>query len=480
MLNLFNILPDNFFQIFSGKNREIYAHSLLILFDLFENDESLISRGDFIKTLKDKNKDLDTFTFEDEEFDDGDELILDNLSSKASFICKRLEETGWIDVAIDPDTLEETIVLPTYSITLLRALKDVIAEEESPYVSLVHSTYSELKLEDIDRDELFFTTLERAYKTTRKLKLELMTITNSIRIYQNKLSKTFHTNKVLHDYFDLYKSKVSDRYYHPLKTFDSVAKFKRPIIKILENWLSDKDAREKLVSQGVIIRHDTNKENIENEVITMINYICDTYETVNSLISNIDKENNLYTKSSANKILYLNNTDKTIKGHLENIFKHYGQSLNNGRNLSKILSQMQDCLYYYEQGYIDSRSVTLPLLRKYREDGTPLSIVDFDEASDIIMQNFLNETLDNYSDERVYEFMNSAFNGENEVRSEDIPLLNHDAFVLLILATVKKDDPDCFYYIEYVDSTKILNHGYIIPNFVFHKKDDLNAKKEDE
>ena len=140
MLNLFNILPDNFFQIFSGKNREIYAHSLLILFDLFENDESLISRGDFIKTLKDKNKDLDTFTFEDEEFDDGDELILDNLSSKASFICKRLEETGWIDVAIDPDTLEETIVLPTYSITLLRALKDVIAEEESPYVSLVHST----------------------------------------------------------------------------------------------------------------------------------------------------------------------------------------------------------------------------------------------------------------------------------------------------------------------------------------------------
>ena len=56
MLNLFNILPDNFFQIFSGKNREIYAHSLLILFDLFENDESLISRGDFIKTLKDKNR----------------------------------------------------------------------------------------------------------------------------------------------------------------------------------------------------------------------------------------------------------------------------------------------------------------------------------------------------------------------------------------------------------------------------------------
>ncbi len=479
-MNLFNILPDNYFQIFSGKNKSIYAESLMTLYDLFESDESLISRNDFIKTLKDKNKNLIDFNFEDEEFDGEDDstLILDNLSSKASFIVRRLEETGWIDIAIDPETFEETVILPTYSIFLLKGMKDIINDEESPYVSLVHSTYSELKLEDEEKDELFFTTLERAYTTTKKLKLELMTIVHTIRIYQNRLGKTFHTNKVLHDYFDLYKHKVSDRYYHPLKTFDSVAKFKKPIIRILEKWLKDKETREKLVLQASVIKHESDKSKLENEIITMINYICDTYDTINSLIGNIDKENNVYTKSSANKILYLNNTDKTIRGHLENIFKHYGKSLNNGRELAKILSGMQDCLSYYEQGYIDSKSVTLPLLRKYKEEGVPLGIVDFEEASDIIMQNFLNETLDSYNDERVYEFMNSAFNGQDSVKSEDIPLLNHDAFILLILATVKKDDPDCFYYIEYVDNSKILNHEYIIPNFIFHKKENVSSKGE--
>ncbi len=479
MTNLFNILPDNYFQIFSGKNKAIYAESLMTLYDLFENDESLISKADFVKTLKDKNKDLYEFSFEDEEYDGEDDssLIYDNLSSKASFIVRRLEETGWIDIAIDPETFEETVILPTYSIFLLRGIKDIIDDEESPYVSLVHSTYSELKLEDEEKDELFYSTLERAYSTTKKLKLELMTIVHTIRIYQNRLGKTFHTNKVLHDYFDLYKRKVSDRYYHPLKTFDSVAKFKKPIIRILEGWLKDKATRDKLVSQASVIHHENDKAKLENEIITMINYICDTYETVNNLISNIDKENNTYTKSSTNKILYLNNTDKSIRGHLENIFKHYGKSLSNGKNLAKVLSGMQDCLNYYEQGYIDSKSVTLPLLRKYREEGVPLGIVDFDEASDIIMQNFLNETLDNYSDERVYEFMNSAFNGENKIASKDIPLLNHDAFVLLILATVKKDDPDCFYYIEYVDNEKIRNHEYIIPNFIFHVKEKESEEK---
>lgn len=474
MTNLFNILPENYFLIFSGKNKDIYAHSLMTLYDIFENDESIILKSDFVKALKDKNKDIEDFTFEDEEFDE-EELILDSLSTKASLIVRRLEETGWINIAVDPDNLEEVIILPPYTISTLKSFKEIIQDEESPYIALVHATYSELKLEDEERDELLFTVLERCYQNTKKLKLELMTIVNSIRIYQSKLAKTFQTNKVLHDYFDLYKSKIGDRYYHPLKTFDSIAKYKRPIIRILDGWLNDAECRNKLVKQAQSIKRSDDSSVSENEVITMINYIEDTYETLNSLISSIDKENNLYTKSTTNKVLYLNNTDKSIKGHLENIMKSYAKNVNNGRTLAKILNKMQDSLSFYEQGYIDARSVTLPLLRRYREESLPLEIVDFDLAADIIMQNFLDETVDNYNDERVYEFMNSAFNGSDSVKSEDIPLLNQDAFILLILATVKKDDPDCFYEIEYVDNEKIMNHGYIIPNFIFHK-----IKKDEE
>ena len=83
----------------------------------------------------------------------------------------------------------------------------------------------------------------------------------------------------------------------------------------------------------------TNHE-IEKDVITKINYITDTYETINDLISAIDKENSSYTKSSASKILYLNNSDRTIKGHLENIFKYYGKNSNDSRKLASVLNSM--------------------------------------------------------------------------------------------------------------------------------------------
>lgn len=474
-MNLFDILPIKYFSIFSGKNRSIYAESLLILYEMLENDENAINKTDYIKALKEKGKkeleNLDLLE-EEEDFKSDENIIIDNLSTKASFLVRRLEETGWINIAMNTETMEETIILPVYSIFILKTFKDIISDEESPYLSLVHSTYSELKLEDEEQDDLMYITLVRCYENTKKLKVELITLSHSIRIFQSKLGKMFQTNEVLYDFFDVYKYKILDRYYHPLKTFDSVAKFKRPIITILENWLNNKEIRNKLVLLSSIANTSLPKEEIEKDIITKINYITDTYHSLNSVINHIDKENSAYTKSSTNKILYLNNNDKSIKGHLENIFKAYSKSVNDPRSLSKILSKMQDSIYLYEQGYVDSESITFPILRKYNEDSSPMQIVDFDFANDEIMKDFLEATKNIYTDEKIYEFMENCFGDSDTLRVEDMPLTNFEAFICLIFATVKKDNKDCFYTMELVDNKKIINNHYRVPHFLFKRKEN--------
>lgn len=473
-MNLFEVLPERYFSIFTSKNARIFAESILILFEMLESDESVINKNDFVRTLKEKGKsELDNLdlTLEEDATDEDGTYIVDNLSTKASFVVRRLEETGWINIAMDPETLDETIVLPVYSIYLLRAFKDIISDEETPYLSLVHATYSELKLEDEEQDELMYATLLKCYDNTKKLKVELVTLFHSIRIYQNKLGKMFETNDVLHDFLDVYKEKINDRYYHPLKTFDSVTKFKRPIISILENWLSNKEIRTKLIAQACLVSNKTNKEDIEQDIIAKINYITDTFSNINSLVSSIDKENSAYTKSSTNKILYLNNTDRSIKGHLENILKSYAKNVNNLSVLRKILTRMQDSIYFYEQGYIDPSSITLPIIRKARGDDVPLEIVNFDFANELIMRDFLESTKNVYTDERIYEFVENAFGGEDELKIEDLPLPNFEAFLCLIFATIKKDEPNCFYDIELVDDMKIVNNIYVVPHFLFRRKE---------
>lgn len=475
-MNLFDILPEKYFSIFNSKNRYIFAEALLVLYQLLEQDEAIINKNDYLKTLKEKDKkaieSLDLTIEEDAEIDEN--TIIDSLSTKASFVLRRLEETGWVNIAMDPQTLEETIVLPPYTISILKSFKDVISDEESPYLSLVHSTYSELKLEDEERDDLMYITLIRCFENTKRLKVELITLLNSIRIFQNKLGKMFDTNELIYSFLDTYKTKINDRYYHPLKTFDSVIKFRRPIIQILDKWVGSKEVRDILIQQAALNAKDVKRDDLETDIITKINYITDTYSSITSLISNIDKENNTYTKSSTHKIIFLTNNDKSIKGHLENIIKHYAKSANRPSFANKILSKMSDSIYLYEQGFIDSESFTFPIVRRIKLEGEPLAVYDFDVTNEELMKDFLEETKYLYTDEKIYAFMRDCFGDEKVLKIEDMPLVNFEAFICLIFATVKKDDDNCFYSVELVDDKKIINNRFLVPHFVFKVKENEN------
>lgn len=471
MLKLFDTIPDNFFSVLSSKNKDIYAMALLVLYRSLQTDEMSIKKDDFLRTLKEKATDL-VMNFDFSEEGDEDDLGANpSLPSRAAFIVRRLEETGWIDIEMRTDTFEEYIALPSYSIQMLTFMNEIVSESEVAYNSLVHSTYSELKLEDEEQDEFMYATLIRVYENTKKLRVELVTLGHSIRIFQNKLGRLFTTNEVLHEHFDQYKVRISDRYYHPLKTFDSVTKFKRPILSILQKWLKDDEIRQKLVMQCIMWGHGKDNTEAEEEIIDKITYIQDMYEQMNTMVAEIDEKHSEYTKSSATKIIYLNNSDKTIKGHLETIFKAYAKANSEGVGLRGILSRMQDSISLYEQGYINPDSITLPIIRKYREEGEPLPIIfNSEEAGDYTMQEFLDQTRNSFTDERIYEFMETAFQGEDEIFIGDIPLPDFDAFILLILASLKKDDEASFYIVEQGEG-RVTSQGYVLPNFTFKRKE---------
>ena len=86
------------------------------------------------------------------------------------------------------------------------------------------------------------------------------------------------------------------------------------------------------------------------------------------------------------------------------------------------------------------------------------------------MQEFLDQTRNSFTDERIYEFMRTAFQGEEEIFIGDIPLPDFDAFILLILASLKKDDEASFYTVEQGEG-RVISQGYVLPNFTFKRKE---------
>lgn len=473
-MKLFSTIPDNFFSILASKNKDIYAMALDVLYLSLQTDEMSIKKDDYIRMIKESATDLVmNFDFAEE---DSDELGADaSLPTRAAFIVRKLQETGWIDIEMRTETFDEYIALPSYSIQMLMLLHEITKGSETAYNSLVHSTYSELKLEDEERDEFMYATLVRVYDNTKKLRTELVTLAHSISIFQHKLGKLFSTNDVLHDHFDEYKVRISDRLYHPLKTFDSVTKFKRPIIAILQKWLREDEVRQKLTMQAIMWGKQKNKDEAEQGIIEKINYIQDMYEQLNTMIAEIDTKHSNYTKSSASKIVYLNNSDKTIKGHLETIFKAYAKANMENEGLREILIRMQEGVNVVEQAIITPDSLTLPIIRQYRFDDEPLPILDGSNAIDeMMMQSFLDQARSSFTDDRIYDFMRVAFQGTDELEVAEIQLPDFDAFILLILATLKNNDEQSFYNVE-IGEGRVYMQGYVLPNIRFIRKEITNV-----
>ena len=154
-MKLFDIIPEKFYSILNGQNKDIYVSSLILLYRMINENDMVVKKSEFTRSLKETLNDcLNSFSVEEEE---GESLenSFPTIASKASLITRRLEETGWIVIDVDGENLEEYIVIPSYSIKTISSIFDIVNESSEGYSSLVHTTYSELVIEDNAKDDSF-------------------------------------------------------------------------------------------------------------------------------------------------------------------------------------------------------------------------------------------------------------------------------------------------------------------------------------
>lgn len=450
-MNLFSKIPDNFFSILSSKNKHIYGLALVTLYETLILYHNKIRKSDYIDLLKSRGEnEISTLIIEDDFYNDNLDLVYEpTLMGKANMIVKRLVDTGWIVLDSDIKTGCEYILIPSYSISMLKLVYELLQDNEAKYVSYVHSTYADLQMEDENQDEFMYRTLVNAYNKTRDLELEVTKLDHSIRVFHKQLGNIFSPNEVLLQHFDIAREDVVDPIYHPLKTNDSIILFNGPISTILKRWLNYTEVREKLINQALNFNHSLkNKEEAERDIIKKINYIQDTYAKLSLEMEDIDKAQSSYTKATTEKIVYLNNADKSIKGKLETIFLAIAKEVNKvepGKNSRELAKSLTNSIMLYQQGYIDSDSLTKPYRRNEKYEGDPMALDDFEhEPNEGLMQSLI-DIYDQYSDEKIMDFMEKAFKDHKEIDVSNISVKNVEDFIMVILGTVRSDSRSSFY-----------------------------------
>ncbi|WP_028308245.1 Wadjet anti-phage system protein JetA family protein [Desulfitibacter alkalitolerans] len=467
-MQFFDIYPENFFAVFSSLNKRIYIEALFVIRHAYQHTP-VISKEDLVSSLI-ANLENQILALEEE---DGVLSLEDNLSGRAHFLIRKFLETGWLEREQDSQSFTEQFVVPVYASKLLNLFHDLVSGKTTEYNGFVYSAYSILKTADLEREEYMYDGLRQAHQLTENLENALRELLANLRFYHHRLQEQVEVSEILAEHFDVFRQKISDRIYHPLKTFDSVPRFKNRILKILKNWLTEAKLIDDMAKTANKRGYDLDIDVCRQKVIVMIGEIIDTYEGIDQLLKSIDKKNTRYTRASVERMQYFINTDRDLKGKLVEILKKL-PDIKDTEGDGKI-SELNMGLPLFQQVYIDEDSMyTEP---QKRRDHIPrkanLQSTINKEELQAEMDEFKKRLEKTYSHHKVVDYIMEQLAQQGILRARDLQLGTDDDFIKLILACIKNDEEDIPFKIDFKDDYLFIN-GYRIPNLLIARKEEIS------
>lgn len=461
-MQFFDLVPEKFFSILASKNKDIYLEALFVI-QRYYRQELLMRKADliamFIHHLEDRMMNLSE--------EAGDEPIGEkNLSGRAHFLLRKFTGSGWLEKEYHPNSFEEYLVVPDYAADILNVLYQITDDSPGEYNSLVYSTYSCLNTADAERDDYMLEALLQSHGATVKLRENLRRLYNNMRRYYQRLQDKEEIREIMKEHFDNYQVLILDRIYHPLKTFDSIPRYKTRVLRILRNWLTDVEVIEKISSLMVRKGYRTAAEEARADVVHMLGEIIDTYENIENLLREIDKKNTSYTRASVERTRYLLNTDRDARGKLVEVLKRL-PGLRESRS-SATESMLQEGINIFRQQFIDEYSLYRERHRKIAGEAQPLAVTPPGRRNAMESEfNLFEQRLrDSLTHKKIVQFISAYLQERETVTSKELQLEETEDFVKLIMAVLKNNEEDIPYQVSFLDGYVFVN-GYRIPDMVF-------------
>lgn len=124
-LNLFNIIPDDFFKPLASKYKSTYIDCLSLIYNTYKSELSFGVDKEIIVTELENY--FDNESTAEMVFDEDNEIAKDS-RSKANAILRRLKESGWIEHELSND-FRVKVNLFDYAATVIESFNKIIKNE---------------------------------------------------------------------------------------------------------------------------------------------------------------------------------------------------------------------------------------------------------------------------------------------------------------------------------------------------------------
>lgn len=418
MGNLFDLLPENLFTLFSGTNKRIYADILLLLYKessfstAFEYD-----RKDVITLISDYFKNGVEVDFYDEETN---KHIKDN-QKKASEVVRNLKKYGWLSEE-QGSNYTRILHLEDYAIEFLKVFDKLNSEYTVEYSGYIYGIYHSLMNFDLYRGDII---IEKAFIDTETLLNKLKSLNANIRKYIQRLMK-LDREQNLHDLMDHflvdYQVNVIDQAYFNLKTKDHPSKYRETILRKLKQFLRD-DYRT-TIAKSIAHTKNITMEEAEELLRRQIFFIQESFIHLDEIIEEIDDKHKRYIQSAISKITFLLNEEVDLEGNIYAVLKE----LQSGKEAC-----IKQCFPLYPYQYLSEDPLYMPrsklMVEKSRKAETRRSLNE--EEREMMQARFLAHR--EFSKSSIKHYLDELMEGRQSLRASCFPLRNHREFTKMML-----------------------------------------------
>jgi len=498
---VFSVLPDNFFSLLTGTNRQHYASLLVLYYRLFQENTRGLEREHVVREFMNYlalHRDSLTEEFDDPQIDETPSVTghstgsaQDNTSSQtepdvreldfgseittvssghsfdertaASKILRRFIKTGWLGEETLAD-FTKVINITAWGRPFMKALADIDGGQKTEYESHVVTVYSMLCGETIKKDGHH--AVLKAHEETRSLIDSLKVLSQSIKGYYDNLNADAIRSKassVLHEHYNLYMGEVLDKAYKRLKTSDNVSRYRIGIFKQVANLLRDDKWLNESAGKYMRILQ-VSREECRKKLEFMLEEIRDDLRAVDPLEDEIDRRNAAYSRSSTEIIKAYIEPDSTVAGKIGLLIKAVREGADG----------VQSVIHHHLHRVRFLSPSTLAFTQKRAEGDFNAAPSRADiEALDQTEIEFLERMKKRLSIKKINTWLDDQ-GGMDRILAPAGLITDEDSYIRFIYALLYGDSRNNFgYYIEEdeTNADPVKAADYMVPDIRFRKYD---------
>ena len=427
---LFMHIPDNLFSVFTGPLKELHADLLFLVHDLYQRSIYTLPKETIIDLFCEylETAVVEEWPEEDDDPEAGGPGVDRSIRDRANLLFRKLDEAGWLEQEQHPDYTFR-VSLPDHAQAILDTLDKIRKGYRMEYRGRILGIYQNLTGEE----GLSHIALQQAHEATRELIGGLRSLSHSIRKYTAELLEVRAPRDILSHIFDQYFSDVLGEQYYRLKTSEHISKYRTGIVMRVKQWQSNRPAVAEQARLMVEERQASENLQAENLIYDWLEYVEDSFNSMDEIIEEIDRRNVQYARAAVEKLRFQLRHGHGSEQSLRRALRYLAAEARSCGEREELPDSVSRFIRLFPQRAVDELSIKTPARRRQEHVPEPLRLQELSgQTRRTKLERFRRRVREEITVEEINCYVAELLAGKAELPLSEIPLDSKEQWIRLI------------------------------------------------